>query len=101
MESFEDAYNNFILQADQKTLRVIANIQYFYECSDGAKAEWENARKNTQLDYVEPNDNNKTEFNMDIDYAREIQEIQEGIFLEKITDNDIERACLMKTHARE
>ena len=39
MESFEDAYNNFILQADQKTLRVIANIQYFYECSDGAKAE--------------------------------------------------------------
>ena len=38
---------------------------------------------------------------MDIDYAREIQEIQEGIFLEEITDNDIERSCLMKTHARE
>ena len=38
MESFEDAYNNFISQTDQKTLRVIANIQYFYECSDGAKA---------------------------------------------------------------
>ena len=46
-------------------------------------------------------DNNKTEFNMDIDDAREIQEIQEGFFLEKITDDDIERACLMKTHARE
>ena len=38
---------------------------------------------------------------MDIDDANETQDIQEGFFLEKITDDDIERACLMKTHARE
>ena len=38
---------------------------------------------------------------MDIDDANETQDIQEGFFLQKITDDDIERACLMKTHARE
>jgi len=100
-ETFEEAYNQFISQADPKTLRVIANVQYFYECSDGAKAEREKAKESRQHDHAEPDDSNKTAFDMDIDDAREIEEIQEGFFLEEITDGDIERARLMKTHARE
>lgn len=96
-ETFEEAYNHFISQADQKTLRVIANVQYFYECSDGVKAEREKAKKNCQHDHAEPDDNNKTTFDMDFDDAKEIEEIEEGIFLEEITDDDIERARLMRT----
>ena len=42
-----------------------------------------------------------TNLDMDIDDARVIEEIQGTIVLEKITDDDIERAHLMKTHARE
>ena len=100
LDTFEEAYDQFILEADQKTLRVITNIQYFYECSDGAKAEREKKRENYQLNDTGP-DNNITEFDMDIADAREIGEIQEAIFLEEITNEDIERARLMKTHARE
>ena len=100
-ETFEEAYDQFILQADPKTLRVIANIQYFYECSDGAKAEREKARESYQLNHTVPENNDITNLDMDIDDAREIEEIQGTIILEEITDDDIERARLMKTHARE
>lgn len=100
-ETFEDAYDQFISQTDRKTLRVIANIQYFYECSDGAKAEREKPTENQQFVHSESDDINKTEFDMDIDDARNFENIQEAIFLEEITDDDIERARLMKTHARE
>ena len=100
METFEDAYDHLISHTDQKSLRVITNIHYFYECSDGAKAEQENTRTIPQLD---PNNNNKTDLDMDIDSAEAIEENQEGIFCqwEEITVNDIERAHIMKTHARE
>ena len=101
METFEETYDQFILQADPKTLRVIANIQYFYECSDGAKAEREKARESYQLNHAEPENNDISNLDMDIDDAREIEEIQGTIILEEITDDDIERARLMKTHARE
>ena len=97
----QEAYDKFILHADQKKLRVIANVQYFHECLDGAKEEREKAKENHQLDHAGRDDNNRTEFDMDIDDAREIEEIQEGVFWEEITYDDIERARLMKTHARE
>ena len=93
----------FYIACGSKNTQVIANIQYYYECSDGAKAEREKLRKNQQFYHAGPDDNDKTEFDMDIDDVREIGEIQEAILSNEheITDDDIERARLMKTHARE
>jgi hypothetical protein len=39
IEMFKDVYDIFISQADKQLLRVIANVQYYYKCSDGAKAQ--------------------------------------------------------------
>lgn len=36
--SFEETYNQFIGNANQKILTIIRNIQYYYEGADGAKA---------------------------------------------------------------
>ena len=91
METFEEAYNRFILQADQKTLRVIANIQYFYECLDGGKAEWEKPREDHQLNHAGLDNNDITDLDMEIDDAREIEKIQGAIILEEITDDDIDK----------
>lgn len=99
-ETFEKAYDQFLSQADQKSCRVIANVQYFHECSDGAKAEREKAKQRPQQDHAGPNDNIETEFNIDIDDMEEIEEIHAANFSE-ITNDNIERAYLMKTNARE
>jgi hypothetical protein len=39
VNTFENAYDLFYMQANEKSHRVIANVQYYFECSDGAKAE--------------------------------------------------------------
>jgi hypothetical protein len=36
-ESFDDAFKRFIHTASKKTKDIISNIQYYYECYDGAK----------------------------------------------------------------
>ena len=36
-ESFEEVFEQFLSSASQKTLDIIENIQYYYECYDGAK----------------------------------------------------------------
>ena len=54
-ETFEDAYNHFITQADNKIHRVITNIHYYHKCSDGAKEEQAKSRTNSQPDYAGPN----------------------------------------------
>ena len=97
-DTFENAYEQFISHADQKSLRIITNIQYYYECSDGAKQERNKSRENPQLEHAATDEN---DFNMDIDDTREMEEIQDGFVFNEITDEDIERARLMKTHARE
>jgi hypothetical protein len=69
-------YDEVILQADPKTLRVIANVQYFYECLDRAKVEQEKLKENQQFYHAGPDDNDKTKFHMDINDAREIGDLQ-------------------------
>ena len=101
METFEDAYNRFMAQADEKIHRVVANIQYYYECSDGAKAEREKANANPQPGNADADDNDRPEFAVDVD-KREVDELYAAINSEgEITDDDIERARLMTTDARE
>jgi hypothetical protein len=36
-ETFEQVFNSFVSRAPKKTLDIIENIQYYYECYDGAK----------------------------------------------------------------
>lgn len=100
-ETFGEAYDHFISQTDHKTLTVISNIQYFHECSDGAKADREKSTENGHLHHAETDSNNHTENNMIIDNIGEMELLQDRIQLEEITEDDIERARLMKTHARE
>jgi hypothetical protein len=46
METFENAFEMFMLFADDKCKRVVTNIDYYYECSDGAKVERMKAQTN-------------------------------------------------------
>jgi hypothetical protein len=39
METFENTYDLFYMETNEKCHQVIANVQYYFECSDGAKAE--------------------------------------------------------------
>ncbi len=100
-ESFEDAYKTFISQANEKTHRVVANVQYYYECSDGAKAE--RKKTSSQDDQTEPDDTNKGNIDIEIDDTEEIEDIYEAatVELREITEEDIERAQIMKTQARD
>ena len=100
-ETFEDAYSRFMAQADEKIHRVVTNIQYYYECSDGAKAEREKANANPQPGNADADDTGRPEFAVNVD-EREVDEIYAAINSEEeITDDDIERAQLMTTDARE
>lgn len=101
VETFEDAYSRFIMQADDKIHRVIANIQYYYECSDGAKADREKATADVQAHAEGPEGIGTPGFEIEGDDG-DIDEIQAAIALEEeITEDDIERAWLMRNDARE
>ena len=98
-ETFEDAYEHFISQADDKIHRVVTNIQYYHKCFDGAKAEREKARTNPELVNA---GSDRHELTIDIDDAIEVDEINTTMVSEpEITDDDIERAQVMRTNARE
>jgi len=96
--TFESAFDKIISQADKKAHRVVANVQYYFECSDGAKAE----RKKTNA-LVEQDGANSNEADIDIDNENAINDIYAAIGSnsEEITDDDIERARIMRTHARD
>jgi hypothetical protein len=73
----------------------------FGKCSDGAKAEWEKANANPQPGNADADDNDRPEFAVEVD-EREVDELYAAINSEgEITDDDIERARLMTTDARE
>ena len=97
-ETFESAFDKFILQADERAHRVVANVQYYFECSDGAKAE---RKKRNAL--AEEEGGHSYEADIDIDHEDEINEIYAAIGsdFKEITDDDIERARIMKTQARD
>jgi len=100
-ETFENAYNRFISQTDSQTLRVVTNMQYYFECSDGAKAE--RRRANTRTEHSGPGERNGGDLNIDIDDNEEIDDVYAAIgnMFEEITEEDIERAQVMKVHPRE
>ena len=99
-ETFEEAYNAFISQASEKSRRVVANVQYYHECSDGAKAE--RKKMGSQTDYAKPDDINKGDLDIEVD-EEEIEDIYTAVAgeMQEITEEDIERAQVMKTQARD
>ena len=98
-DTFERAFESFMLQADEKSKRVVANVEYYYECSDGAKAERTKAQTEDQSGLTEQGE--ITGENLDgLGYEAEIRE-GEAMFLEDITNEDIERALMMRMNPRE
>jgi len=99
-ETFENAFDRFMSQADEKARRVVANIQYYFECSDGAKAD--RKKINAQGEQVTL-DKDGAGVDMDINDGDDIEDIHAaiGCGYEDITDDSIDRARVMRTHARE
>ena len=98
-ESFETAYERFMLQADNKCKRVVANVQYFYECSDAAKADRLKAQTYGERDQSgQPR--NDPENDENVENVGELG-VGNARILEEITEDDIERASLMRFHPRE
>ncbi len=98
-ETFENAFENFMSQMNERCKRVVENVQYYYCCSDGVKAERVKARTSTQVDLAEPPNFSRGDLD-DIDMEGEVREGQ-ATMMEKIMNDDIERALLMRMHARE
>ena len=100
METFESAFETFMLQTSKESQRVVANVQYYYECSDAAKADREKARIINQGDQGGQDD-----FDRDVVDTSIENEGGYGadptIMFEEITDEDLERALKMKTNPRE
>jgi len=99
-ETFESAYEQFTSQADERWKRVIANVQYYYECSDGAKTDREKAQTSTQ----EAGTDSMAICGVDIGSDEE-EEVEDHCghptALVDITDEDLERAVTMRTPAKE
>lgn len=97
-ETFENAFESFMSQTNERCKRVVENVQYYYHCSDGAKAERAKTRTSTQVHTGEPP--NFTRGDLDIDMEGEVRK-EQATMMEEITNDDIERALLMRMHARE
>jgi hypothetical protein len=95
METFKNAFETFMLQADEKCKRVVANVEYYYECSDGAKADRMKAQTNGRMNPSEQEDFNGG----NIDSLDDEVEFTDGhmtILLEDITEDEIERAYTIR-----
>lgn len=91
-DTFEIAFEAFMSQANEKCHRVVANVQYYYECFDGAKREREKVRSSTQVDQAE---------SVDIGIGIDYEEVNRETVRVEIVDEDIERVLLMRTLPRE
>ena len=100
-ETFEEAYNTFISQANEKSKRVIANIQYYYECLDAATED--RRRSKAQKNNTRPENINEDTIGIAIDDEGDIEDIYTAVTgeLKEITEEDIERALIMRTQARD
>ena len=98
-ESFENAYDTFMIQADDKCKRVVENVQYYYECSDAAKADRLKGQTYSGRDQLAQDANVQES----VDNNENGRGFGDGIDmdLEEITEDDIERAILMMIHPRE
>ena len=101
METFKEAYDRFISQANEKTHQVVTNIQYYHECSDGAKAHRKKMR--SQTDHTKPDDTNTGNIDTDVDDREEIEDFYEAATSDSmdITEEDIKWAQVMKTQVRD
>ena len=97
-ETFENAYSKLLSQSDDKVKRVVANVQYYFECSDGAKED--RKKMIAQAGQAIPNNDG---LDININNGDDIKDNGNGAdcVTEEITEEDIERAQTMKTHARE
>jgi len=95
-ETFETAFDCFMLQANEKIHRVVANVQFYHECSDAAKAARDNPQTNTEL---EADKVRMSSMNDQGEVAEEYAEV--GIADEEITNEDVEMVLLMRMNARE
>jgi len=96
LETFETAFDRFMLQANKKIHRVVTNVQFYHECSDAAKAARDNPQTNIQLD---ANEVGMSYTNNQGEVAEEYSEV--GTADKYITDEDMEMVLLMRTNPRE
>ena len=83
-ETFEEAFNFFVNNASKRTLDAIENIQYYYECSDGAKRRREMESAGMELDVGIDFENDEGNNDQMIDIHGQTLEPAE------VTDEDIE-----------
>jgi hypothetical protein len=92
-ESFERSFNTFIGQATKKTRDIIENIQYYYECYDGAKKRQEELADGSQrtIDF----EDDACQDDLTIDPASFHLEPME------VTEDDVEQAYEVRGTMRE
>ena len=97
-ETFETSFDRFMSQAPNKTKMVVANVQYYFECSEGAKAD----RKKMNAQAEQTPDDNET-VNIEVNNGDDFEDTHYGIdnAHEEITEDDIKRARLMKSQIRD
>lgn len=93
-QNFQEAFENLLITTSKRERNIIHNIQYYYECSDGAKArrEEEKYQNNAPLAFELEVDEEDLVILEDEGYTRNINDINE---------DDIERARHLRTHQRE
>jgi hypothetical protein len=93
MESFDQSFNHFMENATKQTVDIIDNIQYYYECYDGAKVqeEMQAAGMQTTIDYE---DEGSREDLMDDVHVRSVD-------VGEVTEEDIELAYEARGMMRE
>ena len=98
-ESFETSFKVMVAEGNEKIHRVLHNIQYYYECEDGARARREEERKNPG------SSGRQMELEVELGEADLIEYEEEGSKYEDglrvITEEEIELARITKTAPRE
>ena len=95
-ESFESVFEQFVDTAPKRTTDIVENIQYYYECYDGAK-------KPRDADQVEHERNIRVDFDEgdgDLEIVRQ-ESMDDAPITVEVTDEDIELAYESRGATRE
>ncbi|KAG2337318.1 hypothetical protein BDR05DRAFT_1005132 [Suillus weaverae] len=82
-DSFSSTFNDFAMHAPQVITRILANIQYFHECSDKAKSERE---KDFSCNFASPNTGDHLDDDTDEIMLKEDEKVEDD---EDISEDDI------------
>jgi hypothetical protein len=97
-ETFQASFEEMVAKGNEMTHRVLHNIQYYYECADGAKARREEERKN-------PGAGEHVELEVELGEIELMEYEEEGGRYEDqlrvITEEEIDLARITKTAPRE